>query len=183
MGRALQRPNDKARPSGPRWDALRKRLIAQWFRESRGCFYCGGSFKAPDLIEVAHLVSPLVRPDLAWSPSNLAPAHGSGKRRSAEGLACNWLGAVSPDAPKDPLTGADLPFTPEFLARQIADRARQAAKRARDPRGRYVPAQKDNGSNGKPAIPAPTAIGREWLALPGPGRKRAGDGHHVDGLC
>jgi hypothetical protein len=124
-----------------------------WFRAGRGCYYCGHSFAEPQLIEVAHLISPLVAPRLAWSRDNLVPSHGAGKRRcnaSNCGLNCNWLAHNSPDAPKDE-NGADLPFTPQFMARAVAARAQFLRK---------------NGVIGKsPAIPP--LSGEKW---PGAGR-------------
>jgi hypothetical protein len=65
--------------------------------------------------EVAHLISPLLRPDLGWDRSNLAPAHGSKLRRCPEcHLNCNWLAAVNPLTPRDP-DGRTLPFPAELI--------------------------------------------------------------------
>ena len=117
------------RPHGTRWTAYTKLLWAKW-GPSPACFYC----RDPVLLgEVAHLISPVIRPDLAWSPDNLVPAHGSGKRRCPDcHLNCNWLAHNSPDALKDE-DGRDLPFTPEFMARQARENARFRAKRAGRP--------------------------------------------------
>jgi hypothetical protein len=117
------------RPSGPRWSKYRKLVIARW--AGRPCYYCGHGFAAPQLIEVCHLISPILRPDLAWNPGNLVPGHGAGKRRCPEcQLACNYCAAVAPDAIKND-AGEDLPFTPEFLARQQAEHANYLAKNGR----------------------------------------------------
>lgn len=128
------------RPHGPRWDAYVKQLRWAWFRAGRPCYYCGHPFAAAQLIEVCHLVSPLIKPELAWSRDNLAPGHGPTKKTGNKrcpipecNLNCNWLAHNSPDAPKDE-DGADRPFTPEFLARQQRARAQF------------------RGRNGKPAI-------------------------------
>lgn len=133
MPRARTRPEDLKRPSGRTWDAFRQQLIAQWWREGRTCHYCGHGFAAPNLIEVCHLISWRVRPDLGWVRSNLAPGHGrtarTGDRRCPEPscrLNCNYI-ATAPDAPRDK-NGADLPFTPEFTARQVELRRRFLAK-------------------------------------------------------
>ena len=155
------------RPSGPEWQKYCKLLWAQWAQQPGGltCYYCGEPIAGPAYGEVAHLISPILRPDLAWDGRhNLRPSHGSGKRRSAAGLNCNWIAALAPDMRKD-ADSRDLPFTPELLARQAAESANFLAKRNRDRdrRGRFVPPQKADAI--KSAIPAsiPAAeIGREW---------------------
>ena len=118
------------------------------------CYYCGHPWD-PGLVEVAHLISPLVRLDLSWDFDNLVPAHGAGKRRCAIQscqLNCNWLAHNSPDAPKDE-NGADLPFDAQFLARQARARGQFRGKNGRTAR--------------KPSIPPPSGganelAGREW---------------------
>jgi hypothetical protein len=94
------------------------------------------------LIEVAHLISPIVAPQLAWDRGNLVPSHGAGKRRCKENrcdLNCNWLAHNSPDAPKDD-NGADLPFTPQFMARAVATRAQFRRKNGNPSNSREIPA-------------------------------------------
>src|SRR5207237_10789383 len=109
-------------------------------------FVWGHGCLGPGFIEVAHLVSPLRRPDLAWSRDNLAPPHGPRKKAinkrcpdNSCNLACNYLAAIAPDAPKDE-SGADLPFTEEFKTRQAARNGGKA-----------------RNSGKSPAIPAPPA--------------------------
>jgi hypothetical protein len=129
--------------------------VAAWWRAGRPCYYCGHSFAAPQLIEVAHLISPVVAPHLAWDRGNLVPSHGAGKRRCKErgcDLNCNWLAHNSPDAPKDG-NGADLPFTSEFMARQARQRARYRAKNSNPGISREIP---------PPSPPEPVSHGRPW---------------------
>jgi hypothetical protein len=135
MGRT-RRPLELSagRPYGQRWTRYCAGLRAGWFRAGRNCFYCQHPFAAPHLIEVAHLISPLIRADLGWSRDNLVPSHGPGKKTGNKrcplpecDLNCNWLAHNSPDAPKDK-DGADLPFTPEFLARVQRERAQFTGK-------------------------------------------------------
>ena len=159
-------PGRVHRPSGPLWDAKRARLIAGWFRQGRPvpgfaplplppatCYYCGHKIAAPNLTEVAHLIPWDVRLDLAEDPRNLVPAHGSGRggirRCPTCGLFCNNLSDKAHLAPKDPITGADLPFTDEFIARQSAKLkgSRPTPARVRQ----------------SPVAPFSAEIGREWL--------------------
>jgi len=146
------------RPWGSRWTKYRAPLVAGWWRSGRGCYYCGHSFAAPQLIECAHLISTIVAPQLAWSRDNLVPSHGSGNRRCKTngcGLNCNWLAHNSPDAPKA-ADGSDLPFTPEFMARQARQRTQFLRKRGIPAPGRVIlPRFPDNGGNGE-------LCGREW---------------------
>jgi hypothetical protein len=126
-----------------------------WWRAGRPCYYCGHSFAAPQLIEVAHLISPIVAPQLSWDRGNLVPSHGAGKKRCPEkecNLNCNWLAHNSPDAPKDE-SGADLPFTPEFMARQARQRAQFQRKRGIPAIPRAVPRESDGND---------IMVGREW---------------------
>jgi hypothetical protein len=119
----LELSRGTARPHGPRWDEWRGLLVAAWWRRQIPCYYCGHPFAGPQLIEAAHLISPIVRPDLAWSRDNLVPAHGAGKngvKRCPEcRINCNWVAHNAPDARHDE-DGRDLPFTPELIAREIA---------------------------------------------------------------
>jgi hypothetical protein len=129
------------RPYGSRWTRYRAALVMSWHRSGRGCYYCGHSFAAPQLIEAAHLISPLVAPQLAWDRGNLVPSHGAGKRRCPIpecDLNCNWIAHNAPDAPRDN-NGADLPFTPEFMARQQKQRARYRAKNGNPAISREIP--------------------------------------------
>jgi len=146
------------RPWGSRWTRYRAALVADWGRSGRDCYYCGHSFAAPQLIEAAHLISTIVAPQLAWSRDNLVPSHGSGNRRcKANGcnLNCNWLAHNSPDAPKA-ADGSDLPFTPEFMARQARQRAQFLRKRGIPSPKQEIPVQSPvNGRNDLMA-------GREW---------------------
>ena len=142
------------RPSGPLWDARRKHLIAGWFRQGRPCYYCGHGFRAADLTEVGHVISWMIRPDLADSRENLVPAHGGGRFRCPEpscDLACNQVSHQAPDAPRDPRTGASLPFTETFMARQTALRQRFLARSGQPARA------------GGRAAAVVTDPGREWL--------------------
>jgi hypothetical protein len=104
------------RPGGPRWVLLRKRLFAMW-GPAPPCVYCRHPVFGPDRGEIAHIISPLIRPDLAWSVSNLRPAHGSGPRRCADcGLNCNWVSHNSPLAPRGP-NGESLPFSEDLIVK------------------------------------------------------------------
>lgn len=139
MGRS-RRPAERSqsRPYGPKWTAYRKALTLRWFAAGQVCYYCRHKFTAPGLIEVCHLISPIVRPDLAWDPGNLAPGHGSTARRCPTcDLNCNYVAAIAPDAVKDD-NGADLPFTDQLIARQVRKRAQFQAN--------------NGGRNSKPAI-------------------------------
>jgi hypothetical protein len=159
MGRS-RRPLELStgRPHGHRWTKYRAGLVADWWRSGRTCFYCQHGFAAPQLIEVAHLISPIVAPQLAWDRGNLVPAHGAGNRRCKTNwcnLNCNWLAHNSPDAPKAP-DGSDLPFTPEFMARQARQRAQFLRKRGILAPKREIPSSAPgNGRNGD-------FCGREW---------------------
>jgi hypothetical protein len=143
MGRS-RRPLELStgRPWGQRWTKYRAALVMAWWRAGRACFYCGHPFAAPQLIEVAHLISPIVAPQLSWDRDNLVPSHGAGKRRCPIpecDLNCNWLSHNAPDAPKDE-NGADLPFTPQFLTRATAARAQFRAKNGNPGNSRGIPA-------------------------------------------
>lgn len=165
-----RKPLEKSRgkPEGPRWSAYRKQLIAQWARQGRTCFYCGHPFAAPGLIEVCHLISKLVRPDLAWDRDNLVPGHGRnagryGNRRCPEcQLNCNWIAAVNPNAPKDPATGADLPFSPQFIAEQIAE-LRNSGRNSKPGLFEQNSPKPGGGSKTPPiTVSHPEGVGREW---------------------
>jgi hypothetical protein len=97
----------------------------------------------PGLGEVAHRISPLLRPDLGWEKSNLAPAHGAGRRRCPDCyLACNFVAAISPIVPRSE-NGETLSWSPELIVRL------QASLKRKPP----------------PAPPAGhESAGREWLA-------------------
>jgi hypothetical protein len=129
------------RPAGPKWVEYCKRLFSNipgigWGPEPR-CYYCGHTVHGRDCGEVAHIISPLLRADLAWSRPNLRPSHGGDHTRTGGqnkrcqdcGLNCNWLAHNSPDAPRDG-HGRSLPFTPGFIA----------AKQAQQPRRRKLAA-------------------------------------------
>jgi hypothetical protein len=144
MGRS-RRPLELStgRPHGSRWTRYRAALVMSWFRAGRPCWYCKHGFRAPQLIEVAHLISPLVAPGKAWDRDNLVPSHGAGKRRCSIpecNLNCNWVSHNAPDAPKA-ADGSDLPFTPEFMARQARQRAQFRAKNGEIGKSREIPAQ------------------------------------------
>jgi hypothetical protein len=116
-----------------------RQLRAGWFRGGRRCYYCGHPFAAPHLIEVGHIISWRLRPDLAWSRDNLAPVHGPSKRAGDKrcpetgcNLNCNWIAHNTPDAPRRQ-DGTSLPFTPEFLARAQAERVSFLRKPALKP--------------------------------------------------
>jgi hypothetical protein len=131
------------RPSGPRWDAWRALLVRGWWGRQVPCYYCGHRFRGPQLIEAAHLISPIVAPEKAFHRDNLVPAHGGGRRRCPEkecNLACNYLAHTAPDAPRDE-NGADLPFTPQFLARATAARAQFLGKNGKNGARREIPLQ------------------------------------------
>jgi hypothetical protein len=154
------------RPSGPRWSKYRRLVIARW--AGRPCYYCGHGFAAPQLIEVCHLISPILRPDLAWNPGNLVPGHGAGKRRCPHrdengelcDLNCNWLAHNSPDAIKNE-AGQDMPFTPQFLARQAKARAQFRRQltigRHSSPGQSAIIRANPRNSSGNPASPAGSA--------------------------
>jgi hypothetical protein len=141
VGRSHIPAGPKTHPSGPRWSAFRLSLIRSW-GPSPVCWFCGHGFAAvPQLVQVEHRISPLLRPDLAWSrylddgqDPQLVPAHGAGRYRCPDppdgcGIACNWVSHNAPDAPRDKnKNGASLPFTPEFMARQMELRRRFLAK-------------------------------------------------------
>jgi hypothetical protein len=160
------------KPSGPRWTAYRKVLIAGWARQGAVCFYCRHAFSAPQFIEVCHLISPILRPDLAWRPDNLVPGHGrnAGKKGNRRcpfcQLNCNFIAAMAPDAPKDPETGEDLPFTEEFLARQFALLTNS---------GRNSGRSNTSGSPGKRSNTAGNAVNRLELRR-NPSNSRSSDG-------
>jgi hypothetical protein len=157
------------RPSGPEWQKLSRLLWKAWGPGVR-CYYCEHPIlrgpRGQVLGEIAHLVSPIVAPQLAWEPRNLRPSHGCGARRCREPscmLACNWLAHNSPDAPKSPADGRDLPFTPEFRARQAAEAASFLAKRVRQGiRARGRGSDSDPHPLGNGGAPLPSEIGRIW---------------------
>ena len=146
------------RPSGPAWDARCRRWRARWFAQGRACLYCGHGFRAAGLIEVAHVISWKIRPDLAedWAGGNLAPAHGGGRSRCPVcDLACNQVSQNAPDAPRDPVTRASLPFGAQFMEMQIAERRRFLA----NPRNS---GRKSPELPGTPPAPFRAPVGREW---------------------
>ena len=150
----------RGRPYGSRWTAYCKILRADWFRSGRTCHYCGHGFTAPQLIEVGHLVSPRIRPDLAWDPGVLVPCHGGTyKARNKRcpvpecDLNCNWIAHNSPDSRKDE-NGFDLPFSPQFLARAQAERAlflRRPGNSGK-PRPLIVPFRRVDPGRGPPLV-------------------------------
>jgi hypothetical protein len=161
MGRSHIPPGPKTHPSGPRWNSYRLQLIRSWGAEPL-CWFCLHGFAAvPQLVQVEHRISPLVRPDLAWArylddgqQPQLVPAHGAGRYRCPDpgcNLACNWVSHNAPDAPRDHSTGASMPFTPQFMARQIELRRKFLVKSGGSkPFRRAVPRT------------APGQFGREW---------------------
>lgn len=104
-----------------------------WFGQP--CYHCHHRI-IRGLGTVQHLISPAVRPDLAQEPSNLRPAHGSGRRRCPDcGLACQSV-AASNTAPRDP-DGRALPWDEKFIAaaqeRTARNRATWAGRRPGNP--------------------------------------------------
>jgi hypothetical protein len=108
-------------PAGPQWTKLRHELYSDidgiGWGQTPACYYCSHPVMGADHGVVAHVISPKLRPDLAWARSNLRPAH-DGRPRRCEicGLACNWLAHNSPDALYD--GDKSLPFDRAFMARR-----------------------------------------------------------------
>lgn len=163
MGRVHRPGSGKPHPSGPRWNTFRAALIRSW-GPAPLCFLCGHK-TAPGLVEVEHRISPIVRPDLAWSKlldngeRQLVPVHGGGKSRCAPppegcGLACNQVSSNAPDAPRDK-NGASLPFTESFMSRQMALRAKFLARTG-------VTERQPAKVQGSSPLPPRGEIGREW---------------------
>jgi hypothetical protein len=137
------------RPSGPRWQAFRRAMLIRWGPLPL-CYYCGHPAAAPEL---AHLIPPGIAPHLGYSPENVKPAHGGGKRRCTEPgcqLACNLVAAGNL-APRGP-GGLSLPFPPAFIADHQGQRSRIRSSPA-PAAGPARPAR-------PPRVPD---VGREWL--------------------
>ena len=146
MGRArVPLELSRGRPHGSRWTRYTAALRAGWWQAGRSCYYCADPFAAPQLIEAGHLISPAIRPDLAWTPGNLVPCHGGtyrhGNRRCPVpecDLNCNWIAHNSPGMMTDE-NGADLPFTPQFLAQARLLRANYRGKNGKTAPDREIP--------------------------------------------
>jgi hypothetical protein len=146
-------------PAGPRWSAFRRELFARWSASGTRpvlCWACGHPVPGPDGGEVQHVISWRVRPDLAWTRSNLRPIHGGGRKRCPDpscGLACNAVAAGQP------AQGQPVPWSAEFIA---AARARtEDGRRSGTGRDRKAPL-----TVLKPAVSARKSpeTGRAWLA-------------------
>lgn len=118
-----------------------------WF--AAPCYHCHHAI-IRGLGTVQHLISPAVRPDLAWEPSNLRPAHGSGRRRCQTcGLSCQQIAAGN-HAPRDP-HGRPLPWDEAFIEKKVAERAA---------RGNPPPAAWTGRKAARPPVRAD--VGRPW---------------------
>lgn len=147
-------------PAGPRWQEYIRLLWRQW-GPGVPCFYCRHPI-GPGGGEVAHLISKVIAPELAWSRSNLAPSHSKGNMRCpACDCACNLVASIAPDAPFEmiELNGRmvrrDLPFTDQFMARE---RSRNSGRKPPiPPRFRGEPPEPR-----RPSVPFRESPGRDW---------------------
>lgn len=174
MGRALQPGTIRsAKPSGPRWTEFRKWLFSEPFA-AKNCYHCGHAIRLPgwQFGEVQHLVSPEVRPDLAWAVPNLVPVHagdysrtgGPNKRCPDCGLACQAV-AASNVAPRDE-EGRPLPWDAAFIraAQQRSGRAHPGGQVPGNPRkpARETGEVPETPARSRPVTRAALDVGRDW---------------------
>jgi hypothetical protein len=114
-------------PSGRKWGEFRQRVLSfggPFYNAP--CYFCRHPFERPELAEIQHHIAPDVRPDLAWSVSNMAVAHSGRHRCPSCSIACQAVAAAN-HAPRDD-QGRPVPWTEEFIARKSAEaRARLAS--------------------------------------------------------